>query len=204
MVNRLWFGMMCLGLAVAAATGRMEVVTETIFSSAEKAVSVAFSLISIMTFWLGMMKLIEKSGMINWIVLLLRPLARLLYPRLPGNHPAMHAILMNMSANLLGMGSAATPFGLKAMQELQEINEDPETASDEMCTFLAVNTSSLTIIPTTVVALRAATGSLNPTEIVGTTIVATLCAATTGIILDRIFRRFSRNGRKGGGGRCSR
>lgn len=204
MVNVIWFTMMVTALVVAAITGRMEVVTEAAFSSAEKAVSVAFSLISIMTFWLGMMKLIEKSGLIHWIVRILRPLARFLYPNIPRDHPAMHAILMNMSANLLGMGSAATPFGLKAMQELQEINEDPESASDEMCTFLAVNTSSLTLIPTTVVALRAATGSMNPTEIVGTTVIATFCSTTVAIVLDKILRRFFRNGRKGGNGKCSR
>lgn len=198
MVNLIWFGMMFIGLLVAAATGRTELVTEAVFSSAEKAVTVAFSLISIMTFWLGMMKLIEKSGLIHWIVRALRPLATFLYPRVPREHPAMHAILMNMSANLLGMGSAATPFGLKAMRELQELNHDKETASDEMCTFLVVNTSSLTLIPTTVVALRAATGSLNPTEIVGTVLVATSCSTLVAIVFDRIFRRFFRNGRRGG------
>lgn len=198
MVNLIWFGMMFIGLLVAGATGRTELVTEAVFTSAEKAVTVAFSLISIMTFWLGMMRLIEKSGLIHWIVRALRPLATFLYPRVPREHPAMHAILMNMSANLLGMGSAATPFGLKAMRELQELNHDKETASDEMCTFLVVNTSSLTLIPTTVVALRAATGSLNPTEIVGTVLVATSCSTLVAIVFDRIFRRFFRNGRRGG------
>lgn len=189
---------------MAAFTGRIDTVTDAIFSSAEKAVSVAFSLISIMTFWLGMMKLIEKSGLINWIVCVLRPLANFLYPNIPRNHRAMQAILMNMSANLLGMGSAATPFGLKAMQELQELNDDPQTASDEMCTFLAVNTSSLTIIPTTVIALRAATGSLSPTEIVGTTIVATFCSTFVAITLDRVLRCFTRSDRQRGNGKCSK
>lgn len=204
MVNIIWFAMMFTGLVVAAATGRMETVTQSMFSSAEKAVSVAISLVSIMTFWLGMMSLVEKSGLINWIVRILKPFARLLYPRVPQDHPAMHAMLMNMSANLLGMGSAATPFGLKAMQELQELNEDPETASDEMCTFLAVNTSSLTLVPTTVVAMRAATGSMNPTEILGATILATFCSTTVAVILDRVLRKFFHNGRKGGNGKCSR
>ena len=198
MVNFIWFGMMFAGLVVAAFTGRMESVTQAIFASAEQGVTVAFSLISIITFWLGMMKIIEKSGLIRGIVRVLRPLARLLYPKIPQNHPAMHAILMNMSANVLGMGSAATPFGLKAMQELQELNDDPDTATDEMCTFLAVNTSSLTLVPTTVVALRAATGSMNPTEIIGTTIIATLCSTTVAITLDRIGRYFFRTGKKGG------
>ena len=192
MVNLIWFLMMFTGLMVAALTGRVEAVTSAVFSSAEQAVAIVLSLISVMTLWLGMMKLIEKSGLINWFVTVLRPLATLLFPRLPKNHPAMHAILMNMSANMLGMGNAATPFGLKAMTELQKLNNEPTVASDEMCTFLAVNTSSLTLVPTTVIALRAATGSLNPTEIVGTTIVATLCATTIAIIVDRILRRFSR------------
>lgn len=204
MVNSIWFGMMFIALLAAAVTGRMETVTEAVFSSAEKAVTVAFSLISIMTFWLGMMRLIEKSGLIHWIVRALRPLATFLYPRIPKEHPAMHAILMNMSANLLGMGSAATPFGLKAMKELQELNDDKETASDEMCTFLAVNTSSLTLIPTTVVALRAATGSINPTEIVGTVLVATSCSTLVAIFFDRIFRHFYRSRRQRGRSKCSR
>jgi len=95
---------------------------------------------------------------------------------------------MNMSANLLGMGNAATPFGLRAMEELQKLNPCPEEATDEMCTFLALNTSSLTLLPTTVIALRAATGSLNPTEIVGTTIVATTCSTLVALVADRIFR----------------
>lgn len=119
---------------------------------------------------------------------LLRPLALFLFPRVPRDHPAMSAILMNMSANLLGMGNAATPFGLRAMEELQKLNPCPEEATDEMCTFLALNTSSLTLLPTTVIALRAATGSLNPTEIVGTTIVATTCSTLVALVADRIFR----------------
>ncbi|NLN07390.1 MAG: nucleoside recognition protein [Firmicutes bacterium] len=196
MINIIWFAMMFIGLVVAAATGKIDAVSEVIFSSAEQAVAVAFSMISVMTFWLGIMKIIEKSGLIHWVVKILRPLSVLLFPRLPQNHPAVHAILMNMSANLLGMGSAATPFGLKAMQELQKLNPDAGSASDEMCTFLAVNTSSITLLPTTVIALRAASGSQNPTEIVGTTIMATLVAWTTGIIAERLLRNFSRAGRR--------
>ncbi|HHU30673.1 MAG: nucleoside recognition domain-containing protein [Bacillota bacterium] len=196
MINIIWLGMIVISLIAAAAGGRIELVTETIFSSAEQAVGVAFSMISIMTFWLGIMKIIEKSGLIRWVVLLLRPFSALLFPRLPRNHPAMNAILMNMSANLLGMGSAATPFGLKAMQALQQINDDPETASDEMCTFLAVNTSSLTLIPTTVVAMRATSGSTNPAEIVGTTLIATFAGFVAGIITERFLRRFTAGKRR--------
>lgn len=191
MINFIWFAMIITGLIAAAATGRVEAVTGAVFSSAEQAVSIVFSLVSVMAFWLGMMKIIEASGMINWFVRLLRPLVRLLFPRVPGEHPAMQAILMNMSANLLGMGNAATPFGLKAMKELQELNDNRAVASDEMCTFLVINTSSLTLVPTTVIALRAATGSANPTEIVGATIFATFCSTTVAVIADRLLRRFS-------------
>ena len=183
--------MIISSLVVAALTGKMEAVTEAVSASAEQAVSIAFSLVNIMTFWMGTMKLIEKSGLINWVMKLLRPLVSILFPRLPKDHPAAQAILMNMSANLLGMGSAATPFGLKAMQELQTLNPDPQTASDEMCTFLAVNTSSMTFIPTTVIAFRAAGGSSNPSEIVGTTIIATFIACSIGVIRDRLLRTCS-------------
>ena len=167
MINIIWFAMMFIGLVVAAATGKIDAVSEVIFSSAEQAVAVAFSMISVMTFWLGIMKIIEKSGLIHWVVKILRPLSVLLFPRLPQNHPAVHAILMNM-----------------------------RSASDEMSTFLAGKTSSITPLPTTVIALRAASGSQNPTEIVGTTIMATLVAWTTGIIAERLLRNFSRAGRR--------
>lgn len=196
MINLIWFAMIAIAFVTAAVTGSIEAFSDALFASAEQAVSVVFSMVSIMTFWLGMMRIIEKSGFIQWIVKLLRPLSRLLFPRLPQHHPAMHAILMNMSANLLGMGNAATPFGLKAMQELQHLNDDPQTASDEMCTFLAVNTSALTLLPTTVVALRAASGSLYPTEIVGTTFLATLCGVITAIVADKFFRGLTRTKRK--------
>jgi spore maturation protein A len=196
MINMLWFFMLVAGLVVAGVTGRIDSVTEIIFTASEKGVSISIGLISIMTFWLGIMRIIEKSGLINYIKFVLKPVAYFLFPHIPKDHPAMNAILMNMSANLLGMGNAATPFGLKAMKDLQELNGHSPCASDEMCTFLALNTSSLTLIPTTVIGLRVATGSLNPTEIVGTTIVATLCSTTAAILLDRLLRRFYRRDEK--------
>ncbi len=192
MINYLWAGMICLAIITAALSGNIEKITPSIFASAEQGVTVAFGLISIMTFWLGMMKLIERSGIIEIIKKILQPLAFLLFPAVPRNHTAMNAILMNMSANLLGLGNSATPFGIKAMEELQKLNPRRDTASDEMCTLLAVNTSSLTLIPTTVIALRASAGSLNPTEIVGTTIVATLCSTAVALTADRLFRKRKR------------
>ena len=191
MINYLWAGMILASLAVAGASGDIEVVTSSIFNAAERAITVTISLLSIMAFWLGMMKIIEDSGFINLVKSLLQPLAFFLFPGIPRKHPAMNAILMNMSANLLGMGNAATPFGIKAMEEMQKLNSSSDTATNEMCTFLAVNTSSLTLLPTTVIALRAATGSLSPTEIIGTTIVATLCSTIVALLADKIMQKRS-------------
>lgn len=192
MINRLWFFLMVVGICTAAFTSRIGMVPETIFSAAEQAVSISIGLISIMAFWLGIMKIIEESGLIKVIVLLLRPVASFLFPGVPKNHPAMSAILMNMSANLLGMGNAATPFGLKAMEKMQELNHDKDTATNDMCTFLAVNTSCITLLPTTIVAIRSATGSVNPTEIIGTTIFASTVSMLMAVSLDKLFRAYHR------------
>lgn len=192
MVNYLWAAMICISIIVAGVNGRIDAITTSLFKSAENAVSVAILLISVMTFWLGIMKIVEKSGLINAIKFLLKPLALFLFPRIPRDHPAMNAILMNMSANLLGMGNAATPFGIKAMEEMHILNNRSEKASDEMCTFLVINTSSLTILPTTVIALRVASESTNATEIVGTTIVATLFSTIVALFFDRLLRKRSK------------
>ena len=192
MVNIMWLLMMPGGIIIAGFTGDIEVVTKSIFNSAEKAVAVTINLMSIMTFWLGMMKIIEKSGFIKIIIFILKPIARFLFPGIPRGHRAMNYVLMNMSANLLGMGNAATPFGIKAMEELQKINPHQDTATPEMCTFLAINTAGLTIIPTTVIALRSATGSSNPSEIVVTTYIAAVCSPGVAIIFDRLFRHYQK------------
>ncbi len=189
MVNYLWGGLILLSIVVAAGRGEIEIITTSVFDSAERAVSVSISLLSIMAFWLGIMKIIEQSGLINIIKKLLQPLAYFLFPGIPREHAAMSAILMNMSANLLGMGNAATPFGIKAMEEMQKLNSHPERATNEMCTFLAVNTSSLTLVPTTVIALRASAGSLNPTEIIITTVIATFFSTFMALLADRILRK---------------
>lgn len=189
MIGYLWAALICISILTAALRGNMAAITPGIFSAAERGVKVAFGLVGTMTFWLGMMKLIESSGIMELLNRLLQPLARLLFPRLPAGHPAMNAILMNLSANVLGLGNAATPFGIKAMEELQRINPHGKTASDEMCTFLAINTSSITLIPTTVMALRAAAGAANPADILGTTILATLCSTVVALLADGLLRR---------------
>ena len=192
MVNLIWLGLIAIGTIVAAVNGRIEVVTEAALEGAELGVKVALGLISVMTFWLGMMQLAEEAGIIKMIARIVAPITRFLFPSVPKDHPAMGAIVMNLSANIFGLGNAATPLGLVAMQELHKLNPDPKHASDAMCTFLALNTSCITLVPATIIAIRMNAGSANPTEIVGTTIFATLCATVVAITVDRILRKIYR------------
>lgn len=193
MVNYVWLFMVVFGILVAGAQGHIEVVTKAALDGAQVAVKTSLSLIAIITFWLGIMKLAEAAGLVQGLARLVRPLTSFLFPSVPKDHPAMGAIVMNLSANILGLGNAATPMGLIAMQELQKLNKQKDTASEAMCTFLAINTGCITIIPTTIIGIRVLYGSQDPTEIVGTTIFATLCGMTVAILADRILRSLYRN-----------
>ncbi len=193
MVNAVWLLLILGGLAVSAAHHSMLSVTEAIVTSSEKAVEIAVGFIGIMSLWLGMAKIAQESGLMRGLARIMTPLVGRLFPGIPKDHPAMGNMLMNMSANILGMGGAATPFGLKAMEELQKLNRVKDRASQDMITFLAINTASINLIPATVIALRVAAGSRNPTEIVGPTIIATLFSSIVAITVDRIFRRWHRN-----------
>ena len=148
-------------------------------------------LIGILTLWLGIAKIAEKSGLLQNFTKLLQPLVGWLFPSIPKGHPAMGAILMNYSANLFGLGSAATPFGLKAMEELQKLNRS-NRASEAMCTFLVINTSSITLIPSTIIAIRINAGSSNPTEIIGTMLFATIVSTVVAISADYACRVYNR------------
>jgi spore maturation protein A len=176
------------GILIAAVNGRIEVITVVAMTSAGNAVQRAISLIGVVSLWLGIARVAEKSGLIDMISRLIAPVFGWLFPSIPKGHSALGCILMNLSANMLGFGNAATPFGLKAMQELQKLNERPDTATDAMCTFLAINTSSVTIIPATIVALRASAGSKNPTDIIGAILIATTCSTTAAVTADFIMR----------------
>ncbi|MDR0267265.1 nucleoside recognition domain-containing protein [Paenibacillus sp.] len=189
MINIIWLALIVVGFCFAAAQGNIEAVTSAAFDGAKTGVTVCFGLISVMVFWLGMMKLAEDSGLLQKIAKLLSPVVRFLFPDVPKNHPAMGYILSNMSANLLGLGNAATPMGIKAMQELQTLNPDKTDASPAMCTLLALNTASITLIPTTLIAIRMNYKSANPTEIVGPTLVATIIATLAAVAVDRYYRR---------------
>ncbi|PTX50855.1 spore maturation protein A [Melghirimyces profundicolus] len=188
MVNYIWLFMMVSGVVAGAVQGELDLVTRAALKGAKEGVAVCIGLISILVFWLGMMRIAQEAGLLDRLARLLGPLARFLFPDVPKDHPAMGYILSNMSANLFGLGNAATPMGLKAMEELQKLNTDKKTATPAMCTLLALNTSGLTLVPTTIIGIRMEYGSANPTEIIGTTIFATFCSTLVAILLDRWFR----------------
>ncbi|MEW9032186.1 MAG: nucleoside recognition domain-containing protein [Planifilum fimeticola] len=188
MVNHIWLWMILSGVVAAVAQGRVELVTRAALTGAKEAVAVCIGLISILVFWMGMMRIAQDAGLLEKLARLLRPVVRFLFPSVPPNHPAMGYILSNISANLFGLGNAATPMGIKAMEELKKMNPDSKTASPAMCTLLALNTSGFTLIPTTIIGLRMKYGSADPAEIIGTTLLATLCSTLVAILLDRWFR----------------
>lgn len=192
MVNLIWLIMLICGIVTAALRGNIEQVTESALKAAELGIEVAIQLMGVMSLWLGLMHLAEKAGLIQSLAKISSPLVRRLFPSLRPDSPAFGPIIMNLCANILGLGNAATPFGLKAMQELQKENLNPDTASPAMITFLALNTSCITIIPATIIGVRMKAGSANPTEIIGTTIFATACAMTTAILVDLFFRKRNR------------
>ncbi len=189
MVNFIWLFFIVIGFVVAAIQGNVELVTQAVFDGAKTGVTVCFGLISILVFWLGIMRIAEDAGLLQKLARLLSPFVRFLFPSVPANHPAIGYIMSNMSANILGLGNAATPMGIRAMQELQKLNPHKDIASPAMCTLLALNTSSITLIPTTLIAIRMHYQSLNPVEIVGTTLVATLFSTAAAIFVDKWYRR---------------
>ncbi|HEY6437470.1 MAG TPA: nucleoside recognition domain-containing protein, partial [Ignavibacteriaceae bacterium] len=169
---------------------KMSDVTNAVLDYAGTAVTIALGLIGIMALWLGVMKVAEEAGLIKIIAKSLRPFTKRLFPEIPSDHPAMSSMIMNISANMLGLGNAATPFGLKAMEEMEKINPNKGTASNSMVTFLAINTAGLTLIPATAIAVRAASGSSNPAIIIGTTIFGAVCATIAGVSAAKIIEKF--------------
>lgn len=172
---------------------KMKEVTNAAIDYASTAVNIAIGLIGIMALWLGIMKIGESAGLIAKIAKSIKPVTKFLFPDVPQDHPAVGSIIMNISANMLGLGNAATPFGLKAMEELDSLNENKGTATNAMCTFLTINTAGLTLIPATAIAIRAASGSSDPAIIIGTSFFGALCATITGITAAKILEKFSIN-----------
>ena len=195
MVNYIWVGISIIGIVYAMITGTMAEVNEAIFKSAKESVTLCFGLMSVLVFWLGIMKIAEEAGLLGSLTKMAKPIVSRLFPEVPNNHPAMGYIVSNIMANTFGLGNAATPLGIKAMEQLKELNGGKDTASRSMITFLALNTSGLTLIPTTVIGIRIHYNSANPTEIVGPTFLATVIATIAAIMLDRYF--YWKRARKG-------
>lgn len=171
---------------------KLKAVTQAALDYAKTAVEIALGLIGIMALWLGVMKVAEEAGLVKMLTMLIRPLSKRLFPDVPPDHPAIGAIIMNLSANMLGLSNAATPFGLKAMEELNKLNPKLGTATNAMCTFLVINTSGLVLIPATAIAVRAAAGSSNPGIIIGTSIVGAGCATIAGLIAVKLLEKLPR------------
>lgn len=191
MLNYIWFGLMAIALVVAAFTGNVEGVTRGAVESATTAVEIAIGLIGVMTLWLGVMRIAEAAGLVTLLGRALRPLLRWLFPDVPSDHPAAGAIVFSIAANMLGLNNAATPLGIKAMEELQTLSPDKGTATNAMVTFMAITTSGgIQLVPATMIGVLAAAGSRNPTAIIATSIVATTIASIAGILAAKALQRF--------------
>ena len=190
MLNIIWFLMILIGALVAFVNGKPEVITNAAFDSAVNAVDLVFQMTGVIMFWLGILKLAEKSGLVKSLGRLLQPILKRLFPDLSKDSPAMGSIIMNVGANFLGLGNAATPFGLKAMAELDKLNNNKKTASDEMITFLILNTSAVTLVPTMVISMRKETGAALPEEIIIPAFFATICGLAAGLIAHKILKKY--------------
>lgn len=190
MLNYIWLGLMVAAVVIGACTGSMTAVSTAAFERATYAViSLALPLAGVMALWLGIMRLAEKAGLIQVLAHLLRPIMRRLFPDVPPEHPAMGSMLMNMAANILGLNNAATPLGIRAMKDLETLNPRPGIATNAMCTFLAINTGSFQLVPATAVGILSVAGSKTPSAIVGTAIMASLCATISGITVVKLLQR---------------
>jgi spore maturation protein A len=177
MLNIIWLGIMFVAIVSGIIQGRLPEVVRAVTDSAKLGFDLALGLAGIMAFWLGIMSIATEAGLLTKLGNLLKPILKRLFPEIPVEHPAMGAIAMNIGANMLGLNNAATPFGLQAMKELQSLNQDLKVATNSMCTFLAINTSSVQLIPATAIAFLAANGSTNPTSVIFSSFIAT-CAST--------------------------
>jgi spore maturation protein A len=190
MLNYIWFGLMAVALLVAAFNGTADAVTTGAVEAASTAVQIAIGLVGIMTLWLGMMRVAEAAGLVSLVGLALRPLLRWLFPEVPAGHPAAGAIVVALAANMLGLNNAATPLGIKAMEALQTLNPDRDTATNSMVTLMAVTTAGVQLIPASMIGVLAAAGSTSPTVIIAPTILATFAGTVAAVIAARLLQRF--------------
>ncbi len=188
-LNGIWLFMIVFATLVAAYNGLMAELTAATFEAAESAITLAIGLIGALALWLGLIKVVEVAGLMQLIARAIRPVMVRLFPEIPAEHPAMSAMILNMAANSLGLGNAATPMGLKAMAELDKVNPTPGTATNAMCLFLAINTSSLTLLPISAITVRASAGATNPGAIILPSIIATLCSTAVAILVAKLLAR---------------
>src|SRR5438128_1027563 len=190
MLNYIWLGLILLAVIIGGCLGNLKAVADKSFELARFAVlDTAFPLLGIMALWLGFMRVAERAGLVTLLARGLRPLMRWLFPDVPPAHPAMGSMLLNIAANMLGLGNAATPLGLRAMKDLDSLNPRPGTPTNAMCTFLAINTSSVQLIPVTAIAILAAGNSSNPSAIVGTSILGGACSAICAVAAAKFLER---------------
>ena len=186
----IWVFLIAVSIIVAVINGKVPEVTQSITSNAKIAVEISISLIGVMAFWLGLVKLAEKSGLIKIISKIVQPITDFLFPEIPKGHSSLGNIAMNVSANALVVTNAATPVGIKAMQEMQELNPNKDNATNPMCTFLAINTAGFQIVPASVIAVLVAAGATNPTEIIAPTILTTFLGLIIAVITVKFLQRF--------------
>ena len=192
MMGYIWGGMIVAAVLFGAVTGQTEAVAQASLDGAKAAVEMAFGLLGMMCFWSGLLEIAKRAGLTEKLARCLRPLTRLLFPHLSSDSPAMTAMVMNMTANFLGLANAATPLGLAAMTELQKVAPQKGRASDEMCTFVVINTASISLIPTTVIALRSAAGSSDPFAIIVPVWICSVAALLVGVLAAKWMARRER------------
>lgn len=190
MINYIWFFMVFFGVVLGFFTGKVEIVSKSVIDSAASTVELMIGLVGIMCLWCGIMKIAEKSGLTGKIAKVLRPILNLLFKEASHSDRAMGAIVMNLTANMMGLSNAATPFGIKAMEELQKINEDKKRASDDMALFIVLNAACIQLVPTTIISIRAACNSQNPGGIIIPSIITTACAALVGVSACKLLERY--------------
>lgn len=189
MISILWAFLIILGIVYAFFSGNISIINESILVNANKAFELIVSLLPTIVLWSGIMKIAEDAGILDKFSSFLQPILSRIFPTIPRNHQALGYISSNIAANMLGLGSAATPFGLKAMGELQKINNQKDRASEAMITFLVLNTAGVTLIPTMIIALRLGFGSANPTEIIAPAVLSTMCSSIAAVTIDYFIRR---------------
>lgn len=189
MVSYIWFFLIIIGVTYSFFTGNISVINESILTNGNKALELMLSILPVIVLWSGIMKIAEDAGMLKSFAKILEPILSKLFPSVPKDNKALGYIASNIAANMMGLGSAATPFGLKAMTELQKINDKKDTASVAMITFLVLNTAGVTIVPTTVLALRISYGSANPSEIIAPGVIATFSSCIGAILIDYFIRK---------------